>query len=145
MHRVLFICHGNICRSPMAEFILKHITAQKALPLTFLLLQLQLAAKKLAIQSITEHVISWLSMVSALLENMPVKLPVRTTLITITLLPWTVIIFATSNVLSQTILKVKCLCSWTTPIVRDKALLTLGTQVTLTLLMMTSWKVWKAF
>ena len=23
MIRVLFICHGNICRSPMAEFIFK--------------------------------------------------------------------------------------------------------------------------
>ena len=24
----MFVCHGNICRSPMAEFIFKHIIAQ---------------------------------------------------------------------------------------------------------------------
>ena len=26
MTRILFVCHGNICRSPMAEFIFKKIT-----------------------------------------------------------------------------------------------------------------------
>lgn len=25
MHKVLFVCHGNICRSPMAEFIMKDL------------------------------------------------------------------------------------------------------------------------
>lgn len=25
MHRIMFVCHGNICRSPMAEFIMKDI------------------------------------------------------------------------------------------------------------------------
>ncbi len=25
MKRIVFVCHGNICRSPMAEFIFKHI------------------------------------------------------------------------------------------------------------------------
>ncbi len=25
MYRILFICHGNVCRSPMAEFVLKHL------------------------------------------------------------------------------------------------------------------------
>ncbi|MBQ3219166.1 MAG: low molecular weight phosphotyrosine protein phosphatase [Clostridia bacterium] len=25
MHKIMFVCHGNICRSPMAEFILKDL------------------------------------------------------------------------------------------------------------------------
>ncbi|MBS7382088.1 MAG: hypothetical protein KIG18_00005, partial [Candidatus Methanomethylophilaceae archaeon] len=25
MHRILFVCHGNICRRPMAEFLMKDI------------------------------------------------------------------------------------------------------------------------
>ena len=28
MVRVLFVCHGNICRSPMAEFIMKDLVEQ---------------------------------------------------------------------------------------------------------------------
>ena len=31
MIRVLFVCHGNICRSPMAEFITKELVRQKGL------------------------------------------------------------------------------------------------------------------
>ena len=26
--KILFVCHGNICRSPMAEFILKHLAEE---------------------------------------------------------------------------------------------------------------------
>ena len=28
MINVMFVCHGNICRSPMAEFVLKDLTAK---------------------------------------------------------------------------------------------------------------------
>ena len=28
MIKVMFVCHGNICRSPMAEFIMKNLTAE---------------------------------------------------------------------------------------------------------------------
>jgi protein-tyrosine phosphatase len=28
MKRILFVCHGNICRSPMAEFVMKHLVEQ---------------------------------------------------------------------------------------------------------------------
>lgn len=27
--RILFVCHGNICRSPMAEFLMKDLVAKK--------------------------------------------------------------------------------------------------------------------
>ncbi len=28
MKKILFVCHGNICRSPMAEFVMKHLVEQ---------------------------------------------------------------------------------------------------------------------
>jgi len=31
MINVLFVCHGNICRSPMAEFVMKHMVEQAGL------------------------------------------------------------------------------------------------------------------
>lgn len=35
MIKILFICHGNICRSPMAEFVMKDIVAKKGLEKDF--------------------------------------------------------------------------------------------------------------
>lgn len=31
MVRILFVCHGNICRSPMAEFVMKDLIEQRGL------------------------------------------------------------------------------------------------------------------
>ena len=35
MIKVLFVCHGNICRSPMAEFVMKDIVAKAGLSAEF--------------------------------------------------------------------------------------------------------------
>ena len=37
MIKILFICHGNICRSPMAEFVFKNMVRQKNLQDLFLI------------------------------------------------------------------------------------------------------------
>ena len=31
MTKILFVCHGNICRSPMAEFLMKELVCEKGL------------------------------------------------------------------------------------------------------------------
>ena len=37
MTKILFVCHGNICRSPMAEFVMKDIAAKAGLSDEFLI------------------------------------------------------------------------------------------------------------
>ena len=35
MIRILFVCHGNICRSPMAEYVLKDMVHERGLDQQF--------------------------------------------------------------------------------------------------------------
>ena len=37
MTKVVFVCFGNICRSPMAEFVMKHLVAEAGLEKDFLI------------------------------------------------------------------------------------------------------------
>lgn len=37
MIKILFVCHGNICRSPMAEFVMKDIVRKKGLQDCFMI------------------------------------------------------------------------------------------------------------
>lgn len=37
MIKIMFVCHGNICRSPMAEFIMKKLVANKGLQDDFII------------------------------------------------------------------------------------------------------------
>jgi len=35
MIKIIFVCHGNICRSPMAEFIMKQLVTERGLDDSF--------------------------------------------------------------------------------------------------------------
>lgn len=37
MHKILFVCHGNICRSPMAEFVMKDLVRKAGRESEFLI------------------------------------------------------------------------------------------------------------
>ncbi len=37
MKRIMFVCHGNICRSPMAEFIMKDIVRRRGIAEDFVI------------------------------------------------------------------------------------------------------------
>ena len=37
MIKILFICHGNICRSPMAEYLMKELVSEKNIAEDFLI------------------------------------------------------------------------------------------------------------
>ena len=37
MTKIIFVCFGNICRSPMAEFVMKHLVARAGLEKNFLI------------------------------------------------------------------------------------------------------------
>ncbi|MCH5350001.1 MAG: low molecular weight phosphotyrosine protein phosphatase [Oscillospiraceae bacterium] len=38
MTKIMFVCHGNICRSPMAEFIMKKLVREAGMEKDFLIL-----------------------------------------------------------------------------------------------------------
>lgn len=37
MTKILFVCHGNICRSPMAEFVMKHLVKKQGVEKEFII------------------------------------------------------------------------------------------------------------
>ena len=37
MVKILFVCHGNICRSPMAEFVMKRLVKERGLAREFVI------------------------------------------------------------------------------------------------------------
>ena len=58
MIKVLFICHGNICRSPMAEFVMKDLVKKPVLQTSLKLPLRQPAEKKSATRYTVEPAIN---------------------------------------------------------------------------------------
>lgn len=36
MIKIMFVCHGNICRSPMAEYVLKYMVKKNGIEKNFI-------------------------------------------------------------------------------------------------------------
>lgn len=71
MTKVLFICHGNICRSPMAEMIMKNIIKEKGLTNQFEISSAAVSTEEIgngiyppAKQVLTKHHISFTNHIS---------------------------------------------------------------------------------
>ncbi len=69
MIKVLFICHGNICRSPMAEFLMKDLVQKKGISNQFLIASVPPAMKKSAIHPITAPARSFPALAFPAAEN----------------------------------------------------------------------------
>ncbi len=62
MVKILFICHGNICRSPMAEFVMKDLVKKAGLASQFHIESAATSREELEIRFILRHGASWRSM-----------------------------------------------------------------------------------
>lgn len=47
MKKILFVCHGNICRSPMAEFVMKDLSARAGLADRFMIMSSATSAEEI--------------------------------------------------------------------------------------------------
>ncbi len=47
MKKIMFICHGNICRSPMAEFVMKNLVKKAGLEDEFVIASSAVSAEEL--------------------------------------------------------------------------------------------------
>lgn len=66
MIKILFVCHGNICRSPMAEFIMKDLVQKAGLAAEFHIESAATSREEIgnpvyppARRKLAEHGISW--------------------------------------------------------------------------------------
>lgn len=76
MTRILFVCHGNICRSPMAEFVMKDLVRKAGMENFFEIASAATSREELgnsvyppAVRKLTEHGIDCSGKTSRQLQN----------------------------------------------------------------------------
>ena len=70
MTRILFVCHGNICRSPMAEFIMKDLVKKAELERQFHIESAATSTEELG-NPVYPPAANWPSMASAVPTKQP--------------------------------------------------------------------------
>ena len=73
MKRILFVCHGNICRSPMAEFVMKSLVEEAGLSDDFYIESAATSTEEIGNSVYPLHEGNWLSMVSHATERLPAR------------------------------------------------------------------------
>ena len=59
MIKILFVCHGNICRSPMAEFVMKDLAAKAGAGEQFVIDSAATSTEEIGNRSIRRRGGSW--------------------------------------------------------------------------------------
>ena len=71
MTKILFVCHGNICRSPMAEYVMKDLVRQSGREDEFVIASKATSREELGKQCIHRSDANWRSMASAAMDMRP--------------------------------------------------------------------------
>ena len=73
MIKILFVCHGNICRSPMAEFVMKDMVKKRGIADNFEIASAATSTEELGIPFIPSHAESLLRRVFHAAEKLHAK------------------------------------------------------------------------
>lgn len=98
MIKIMFVCHGNICRSPMAEFVLKDMVKRRGLEKDFVIASSATSTEEIwngvgnPVYPPAKAVLKITALTQAVKE--PFSLKQATMINTICLLVWTVPIYA---------------------------------------------------
>lgn len=71
MKKILFVCHGNICRSPMAEFVMKDLVEKAGISAQFEIASAATSTEEIGNPVYPPARASWLSMASAVQARLP--------------------------------------------------------------------------